>query len=137
MMYGKKISSWSREKTRHKFYQKVQQPICEKYNHWFRGSHNVIHSPNYKDTVLIGDTDSKLTPKNKLLLQYTTDEFLQDLYSNKYGLSDVVHDLKGKRLISKEMLGLLFPKELCLLAITANNFAAMNTVYQWISCKMP
>ena len=58
------------------------------------------------------DPDGKRTPKQKLLLQCTTDELLEDLYSDKYGLGGMVRTLNGEKLISKKMLGLLFPKEL-------------------------
>ena len=58
------------------------------------------------------DPDGKRTPKQKLLLQCTTNELLEDLYSDKYGLGNINRTLNGKKLISKHMLGLFFPKEL-------------------------
>ena len=111
-MYGDSKRFWSREKTRHKFYQKVKKPVRDRVDRWIREHHHVIHSPNHKDTVLTMDPDGKRTPKQKLLLQCTTDELLEDLYSEKYGLGGMVRTLNGEKLISKKMLGLLFQKEL-------------------------
>ena len=135
IMYGETTRFWLREKARHKYYQKVKKPVREKMDRWIREHHHVIHSPNYKDTVLTMDPNGKRTPKQKLLLQCTTDELLEDLYSNKYRLGDIVRTLNGKKLISKKMLGLLFPSYV-FSAIGIMNSVVVNTVYRWTTFKM-
>ena len=108
-------SFWSSVVLRFNFMQKISDDLRKIIDDWIRKHHHVIHSPNHKDTILVKDKDNPTAPpvlKVKLLLQCSTDELLDDLYSDNLGLGDKVCDSSGGKLVSANMLRILFPPEL-------------------------
>ena len=95
------------------FWQKVSDKICAKVVKFIRDHQHVINSPIARDTIRVPDPDNpgQWIRKNKLLLQCTVRELMDDLYSNNDLRGDIT-DNEGNKLVSETLLRALLPPEL-------------------------
>ena len=94
------------------FWQKVSNEICAKVVKFIRDHQYVINSPIARDTIRVPDPDNpgQWIRKNKLLLQCTVRELMDDLYSNN-DLRDDITDGECNKLVSETLLRALIPPE--------------------------
>ena len=95
------------------FWQKVSDEIRAKVVKFIRNHQHVINSPTARDTIRVPDPDNpeQWIRRNKLLLQCTVCELMDDLYSNNT-LRGVVTNDEGNKLMSETLLRALLPPEL-------------------------